>query len=568
VTARGRFRRPSRRCGAVTGKVRAAAAVIALFLAAGTPVASPAAANEAQPASARATARRVCGAVDHDLLLRVARGYFPGRSGQIQFIAHEPNFVDGGLTHSGPWDYDQEVPLLLYGPGWIKPGVYSSPATLADIAPTEAALLGFDDFTAPDGHALGRALADSNGPPPRVLVTMVWDSAGMDLLNRWPRATPTLDALKRKGAWLSNVTVGASPSNTPVGHATIGTGAYPDHNGFADEYIYMNGKMQKPNENGPGFLLDATLADRYDAAMGNRPVVAMVATLSAHIMMESHGSMWGGADKDIAITREKTDAATAGAEGVSWSLTPDMAPFYDLPSYVNDVGNLAKWNDILDAEDGKRDGKWRQNTISQLNGGFDTPARTPYQTELVKAVVRNERFGADGVPDLLDLNYKAIDTLGHAYSADGIELSDALEWQDRDLADFIAFMDREVGKRRWAMVLTADHGMMRDPNVTGAFRIGIDELTADIEKRFDSDNDDTSLVIKVRPTELWLNEAEVADNGTSDAEIATYIDGLTQQDTLKPNLAPAPDASARVFDAAFPSSILTALPCLPGGIAG
>jgi hypothetical protein len=113
------------------------------------------------------------------------------------------------------------------------------------------------------------------------------------------------------------------------------------------------------------------------------------------------------------------------------------------------------------------------------------------------------------------------------------------------------------------MVITADHGMMRDPDVTGAFRIGIDELTADIEHRFDDDNDNTPLVLKVRPTEMWLNEAEVADNNTSDAEIASYISNLTQQDTLKPNLAPAPDPSAKVFDAAFSSSILNALPCLP-----
>jgi predicted AlkP superfamily pyrophosphatase or phosphodiesterase len=546
----------------------AAIAMLSSVLLAAAISTGPSAAASSEAAQDRALARRVCGSVKHELLLRVARGYFPGRSGQIQFVAHEPNFVDGGLTHSGPWDYDQEVPLLFYGPGWFKPGSYSQPATLADVAPTEAAMLGFDGFHPPDGRSLSEALAGGSKPPPRVLVTMVWDSAGMDLLNRWPKATPYLSSLRKRGAWFSNVIVGASPSNTPVGHATIGTGAYPDHNGFADEYIYMNGKMQKPNENGPGFLIDPTLADQYDTAMGNKPKVAMIATLSAHIMMESHGTMWGGGDRDIAVTREKTDAATAGAEGVSWSLTPDMAPFYDLPDYVNKIGDLSKWTSILDAEDGKRDGKWRQNTISQLNGGFDTPARTPYQTELVKAVVRNEGFGADNVPDLLDLNYKAIDTLGHAYSADGIELSDALEWQDRDLKGFVAFMNHQVGKGKWAMVLTADHGMMRDPNVTGAFRIGIDELTADIEKRFDSDGDNVSMVIKVRPTELWLNEAEVADNGTSDAEIADYIDGLTQQDTLKANLAPAPDPSARVFDAAFPSSILSTLPCLPGGSAG
>jgi hypothetical protein len=396
----------------------------------------------------------------------------------------------------------------------------------------------------------------------------VWDSAGTDLLKLWPKSTPYLNSLKKKGAWFSNVTVGASPSNTPVGHAIIGTGSYPDHNGFADEYISMNGKIQKPNENGPGFLVQPTFADQYDAAMGNRPLVGAVATLSAHIMMESHGSMWGGGDKDIAVTREKTDAATAGAEGVSWSLSPDMGPFYRLPAYANKIGNLQKWTDILDREDGKIDGKWRQNDIAQLNNGFDTPARTPYQTQLIKAIVQREGFGKDNTTDLLDLNYKAIDTLGHAYSADGIELSDALHWQDRDLKDFVAFLNHQVGQGKWAMMITADHGMQRDPSVTGAFRIGIDELTADIQNKFDNDNDNVDLITKLRPTEMWLNEAEVKDNGTSDAEIAAYINDLTQQDTLKANLAPAPDPSARVFDAAFPSSILATLPCLPGGTTG
>jgi hypothetical protein len=506
--------------------------------------------------------------VKHELLLRVARGYFPGRSGQVQYIASEPNFVDGGLTHSGPWDYDQEVPLLFYGPGWFEPGTYPKPATLADVAPTEAALLDFDGFRAPDGRALTEALANSSKPAPKLIVTMVWDSAGMNLLDRWPRSYPYMSSLREKGAWFPHASVGASPSNTPVGHATIGTGAYPDHNGFADEYIYINGKMQKPNENGPGFLLGATLADQYDPAMGNEPVVAMVATLSAHIMMESHGSMWGGGDKDIAITREKTDAPTAGAEGVSWSLSPDMAPFYDLPDYVNEIGDLSKWTAVLDREDGRIDGKWRENSIAQLSGGFDTPARTPYQTELVKALVRNERMGEDDVTDLLNLNYKAIDTLGHAYSADGVEMSDALEWQDRDLRDLVGFLNKHVGKGDWAMVLTADHGMMPDPDITGAFRIGIDELTADIEATFDDDGDDVPLILKLRPTEVWLDEAEVADNGTSDAEIAEHISGLTQQDTVKPNLEPAPDPNAKVFDAAFPSSILSALPCLPSGSEG
>ena len=41
------------------------------------------------------------------------------RSGDIQIIPADPNFVNGGLTHATPFDYTQQVPLLLYGPGFV-----------------------------------------------------------------------------------------------------------------------------------------------------------------------------------------------------------------------------------------------------------------------------------------------------------------------------------------------------------------------------------------------------------------------------------------------------------------
>ena len=52
-----------------------------------------------------------------------------------------PNFVDGGLTHATPFDHTQQVPLLLYGPGFVSPGVYDEPATLTDLSQTAASLL-------------------------------------------------------------------------------------------------------------------------------------------------------------------------------------------------------------------------------------------------------------------------------------------------------------------------------------------------------------------------------------------------------------------------------------------
>jgi predicted AlkP superfamily pyrophosphatase or phosphodiesterase len=159
----------------------------------------------------------------------------------------------------------------------------------------------------------------------------------------------------------------------------------------------------------------------------------------------------------------KEFAATAGAESTTWNLTPDMAPFYDLPQYVNDLPPLSDYVDDVDRADGALDGKWRDNDIQQLSDGFDTPARTPFQETLIETLIQREGFGADDVPDLLFLNYKAIDTIGHLFSADGIEMSDAVKVQDETLKRFVGFLNGTVGEGEWVMALTADHGTQRDP---------------------------------------------------------------------------------------------------------
>jgi hypothetical protein len=520
------------------------------------------------PARASALGRHACRSVDHDVLLRTWRGVRLDRSGDIQIVPIEPNFVSGGLTHATPFDYTQEVPVFLYGPGYVRPGTYDEPITLADLAPTTAALLKFP-FVAHDGTAQSQALLPQDERDlPRLIVTLIWDSAGTNVLERWPDSWPHLASLVPEGAWFTNATVGASPSNTPIGHATIGTGAFPVRHGFVDEYIRVNGILQKPNANGPAFLLEPTLADLYDRAMGNRPEVGAVATLAAHVMMMSHGSQWGGADRDLAVTREKEFGATAGAESVRWNLTSAMAPFYELPSYVNELPPLSDYVADVDRADGAQDGMWRGNSIEQLSNGFDTPARTPFQQTLVEHLIERERFGVDEVPDLLYVNYKAIDTIGHLFSADGIEMSDAVSTQDVTLERFVAFLNRTVGEREWVIVLAADHGTQPDPERSGAFRIDVGKLESALADAFD-DEDGAPLVQRVRPSEIWLDRDELRENGFTLAGVSQWLLGLTQADTYKnQNVPEAGQGDDEVFAAALPSSILATLPCLRGSEAG
>ena len=321
--------------------------------------------------------------IPHEWLLRTWRGNMQGRSAELQILPIEPNFVGSGLPHVGPWAYAQDVPMFWYGPGHIAGvGVVQRPVTLAGIAPTQAQLLDFP-FSATDGSPMREAI-EGNPAPPKLLITMVWDAAGRNVLDRWPRSWPYLKSLIADGTWYERGTVGTSPTSTAQTHATIGTGSFPDHHGIVAHRLRIGGELTSPWKIGPAYLIEPTLADLYDVAHGNEPVIGELGTVSIHLGMLGHGSMWGGGDKDIAAVREEIGADTLGAEGFDWNLTPPLAPFYRFPSYLNDVPGFDEDVRAVDAADGQIDGKWRTNEIEPLLGGFDTPARIPYQTRVLE----------------------------------------------------------------------------------------------------------------------------------------------------------------------------------------
>jgi hypothetical protein len=496
-------------------------------------------------------------------LVRVWEGTKTPASGEIQIVAAEPDYVGGGLSHAGPWDYVQEVPIFFYGPGRVPAlGRVEGRATLADIAPTNAEMLDFD-FAAPDGHELTRALlpAGERAAPPKLLVTLVWDGAGRNVLDEWPEDWPFLSGLIDRGVWFDDAEIGSSPSNTPPIHATIGTGAYPRRHGVIDLYQQINGEIDKPQQGGPGTLLLPTLADLYDPAHDNEPLVGMIATLGAHTGMVGHGSQWDGGDTDLAIMREQEDASTGGDEGDAWQLTTGMAPYFEMPDYVNEVPGLEQDLPTLDQEDGLVDQAWGEYPFDALDDGFQTPARTPYQTRIVEEVIRREGFGADGVPDLLYVNLKAVDSVGHIFSVNGEEMGQTLRWQDDALEDLVGFLDAEVGEGEWAMTLTADHGHQYDPAISGALPIGITALTAFIEDRF-SDPAGPGVVRRARPTQIWMDEQALADAGHTIDEVAAALAGATREELSAGAEVPG-DPDALAFSAAFPTSDLAGLGCLP-----
>jgi hypothetical protein len=282
--------------------------------------------------------------------------------------------------------------------------------------------------------------------------------------------------------------------------------------------------------------------------------------------MVGHGTLWGGGDADVVVLREREGAATLGAEGDFWNLTSNVAPWFAFPGYVNDLPAVLTYAEPVDRLDGRLDGRWRELEIDSdpAHHGFRTPARIPYQTRLVEELIRREGFGDDEVPDLLFVNYKLIDEIGHVYSMNSVEMEDSIAAEDANLPALIDVLDREIGEGRWAMALTADHGHTPDPEVSGAAAISPTHIGTLLRARFDTDGDDVSVVDLVQPTTVFLNESELAEEGATVTDVAVYTSSLTKGQ-LSGETWPIPEdqRGEPAFLAVFPSDLLPELPCVP-----
>ena len=102
---------------------------------AGPATAPPAAA----PAEPRASAAPTGSPRDRWLEM-FARGYYPGRSGQVFVVPSQGEVITERdplyqFMHGSPWDYDTHIPILFYGAPFISKGERKEPVSQQDIEP-------------------------------------------------------------------------------------------------------------------------------------------------------------------------------------------------------------------------------------------------------------------------------------------------------------------------------------------------------------------------------------------------------------------------------------------------
>lgn len=493
-----------------------------------------------------------------ELLRRTIRGYYPNRSPELTFVPNAPDYFGSfrdTTTHSGPWPYVQRVPLVFYGPGFIRDQgtiEVDREVTLADMAPTFAELLRTPFPAKRPGKVLNRALlprSERNGKP-LLIMTVVWDGGGMNTLEWWPNTWPNLKRFIDGGSAIADVTVGSNPSVTPAIHANIGTGSFPSKHGIVS-IPQRRGPIIEDSwaNHSPKNLLMRTLADIYDPRTNNRAKVGLVAEQDWHLGMMGQGAMAPGSDRDIAVLTRTNPFETNSA-------------YYRLPEYIQRVSGFKADLKTIDASDGNKNGKWLGHPLPDDHGsGFANPVWSLYQMRLLRTLLNREGFGKDKVPDLFFTNFKQIDEVSHAYFLQSPEMKATIPYSDKALGELVRWMNNNVGDNRWVLAMTADHGVGPRFDVVGAWPINMEQLLVDVAVRFRMRV--TDLFQSQRPQGFWLNVAAMRAAGVTLAEMSSFLLNYTLEDNLREGQRVPRQyqdrLDERLFDTAFPSNKVTGM---------
>jgi hypothetical protein len=102
---------------------------------------------------------------------------------------------------------------------------------------------------------------------------------------------------------------------------------------------------------------------------------------------------------------------------------------------------------------------------------LNTPFGTELLLETAAAAIDGEKLGQDGVTDLLGVSISSHDYAGHGWGQESWERYDVLLDIDRRLGGFLDTLDQKVGRGRWAVLLTSDHGAL--PLVERQLKAGV-----------------------------------------------------------------------------------------------
>lgn len=341
-------------------------------------------------------------------------------------------------------------------------------------------------------------------PRPSLVVVLVVDQFRGDYVDKYGRQwRQGLRRLFDQGAYYTEAAYRYASTMTCAGHATIGTGATPQTHGMisnawhdralgrdvgctedpAIRNVTYGAAAARTGES-PARLATPTLADEMRAQLGIAPrVVTMSMKARAALSLAGHRSTmstWFDGPRGF---------VSSPAMG-----TPGRLPFLEryLAAHPVEADADAVWDRRLSetayvhADAGAGEGGTGAQFPHRLapppiDGQIDptfygnwqmSPFSDAYLGRMAAAAITELQLGRGAGTDFLAVSFSALDTVGHAYGPRSHEVQDVLARLDETIGTLLEALDRHVGRDRYMLAFTSDHGVSPVPQQMQALGLG------------------------------------------------------------------------------------------------
>ena len=404
---------------------------------------------------------------------------------------------------------------------------------------------------------------------PKLVVGLVIDQMRWDYLYRFYNryGTGGFKRLMNEGFSVENTFIPYTPTYTGCGHASIYTGSVPAINGIIgnnwydpqlgtdvycaeDKTVKTVGSSNKAGEMSPKNMLVTTITDELRLATNFRSKVI-------GISMKDRGSI---------LPAGHSANAAYWYDGQSGNWISSTYYMKSLPTWLTNynqkkVANsfyAQNWNTLFPIEtyiqstgdDKVYEGRFKNEKSSSfphslsnnIDKNFDVIRSTPYGNtitfDLSKAAIQEEKLGQGGDTDFLAISCSSTDYIGHQFGPNSIEIEDTYLRLDKDIADFLSYLDKTLGKNNYLIFLSADHavanvpGFMEENKLPGGLvsnsflRKGIDSL---MQKKFNLNKS----VITVMNNQVYFDHQLIEEQQTDFEKIKqTTLNYLKKQNGI------------------------------------
>jgi predicted AlkP superfamily pyrophosphatase or phosphodiesterase len=408
--------------------------------------------------------------------------------------------------------------------------------------------------------AQNNAKTSSQNARPKLVVGIVVDQMRWDYLYRFydRYSSGGFKRLMHEGYNCENAFIPYTPTVTGAGHASTYTGTVPAIHGITgnDFYDYiLNRKLYcsednsvqsvgTTNDNGkmsPRNMLTTTICDELKLATNFKSKVIGVSLKDrGSILPAGHSAdaaYWYDSKTGSFITStyymnelpEWVKSFNAAGH-VEKLYQQNWNTMYPLNTYTQSDGDVNPYENTPFGPDQKGFPYDFGRFIEKKNYGAIrfAPQGNTLTLDFAKAAMQYEQLGKDSITDFLAVSFSSPDYTGHAFGPNSIEVEDTYLRLDRELNDFFAYLDKEVGKGMYTIFLTADHGVAHIPGflekhklpngkVTGS---AVDkELTEYLKDEFEAD----SLYLGSWNYQFFLNHEQIENKELEKEDIIEAV---------------------------------------------